>query len=140
MAMINFGTPLANYADTRYATLLKLEERGTPSLNVYTDSKGYATIGAGFLVSTCAEKILGQMYPLLASDKLLKARDAIKAATQGVNFGQGATGTTAALNAINTALRQATGDNSLNFTFTDSGQVRSTFDAIAVDLDRKSVV
>jgi len=45
---ITYSAADQNYLDDRYALMTWLEDN---TLNVYTDHKGLATIGVGFLVS-----------------------------------------------------------------------------------------
>lgn len=55
---IKFAPVLTNYSQLRYPTILGFEESGQPSTTPYVDSRGYATIGAGFLVTSWASQIL----------------------------------------------------------------------------------
>ena len=126
---IIYGAADPNYDADLYAMLVKFE---LEKLNVYVDQKGYATIGTGFLVSENAEAILNNMGLGLTPEQIVVAGAAIRAATTDgngnyINFGSGATGDQAALDAINLALRNSTGNQSLNFEFTSSTQAYDTF-------------
>lgn len=56
---MTFGPVLADYATRRYPLIRYLEEPGgVVHLPVYIDSNGYATIGAGFKISSNAAVIL----------------------------------------------------------------------------------
>lgn len=62
---INFSAPLANYTAIRYPVIRNLEEPGgVVSRDVYTDSVGFATIGAGFKVDSQTTAILRNMLSL----------------------------------------------------------------------------
>jgi hypothetical protein len=133
---INFGADDLNFNSDLYAMLTWFEDNVS---DVYVDSRGYATIGVGFLVSRNANTILLNMGLPLSPDQIIAAAAAITAATNGVNFFIGLTGTPdeiqaaanqAAQNAINNALNQSTGNTGLNFVFNSDQQVKSTFNAI----------
>ncbi len=131
-----FSTTLTQtaYDTKRYQIILPLEEKGgAPSLNVYVDSVGIATIGAGFNIHAQAAAIL---TTLLGRAPTLAERTAIENATSGT-FTRDAAGNTAVQNALNTALRTATGNNSLSFNFANNQEVQDTFGLIADPFEKR---
>ena len=130
-----YSATLTNYLDLRYLIIRNLEEKGgVPSLTVYTDSKGLATIGAGFLVQAQATAILEEMG-YSGNPSLPAYAQAITNAAIGVNFGQGAAGALAAQAALDKALRQATGNSGATFVFPSQSAVEQVFNNIAVNFE-----
>ena len=124
----------ATYNANRYRLILPLEEKGgTPSLSAYIDSVGIATIGAGFNINAQAKPIL---TTVLGRNPTTAEIAAITSATSGA-FAVGAAGNTAAQNALNTALRTATGNNTLNFSFASNTEVEATFGLIAAAFENR---
>jgi hypothetical protein len=127
----SFSPVLPNYADLRYLIIRYLEEKGgVPSLTAYTDSKGYATIGAGFLVQDHAQVILARMG-YLGDPNLSAYAQIVTAAVASINFGQGAAGAEAAQAALDLALQIATGSPTAAFRFANEDQVKAVFADIA---------
>ncbi len=124
----------ATYNANRYRIILPLEEKGgTPSLSVYVDSVGIATIGAGFNIKAQAVSIL---TTILGRPPVQAETTAITSAVAGT-FAVGAAGNAAAQNALNTALRAATGNNALSFTFANAAEGESTFGLIADAFEKR---
>ncbi len=106
---ITYSAANLNYSADRYALLSWLEG---VTMYVYTDQKGYATIGTGFLVSDNTDVILRNMGLGLSDAQITVAANAIKAATKNHNFGTTVPADAlnqAALDAINKALREING-------------------------------
>lgn len=99
---IRFSPVLPDYTERRFTDILALEENGQFKFNVYVDTKGLATIGAGFLVSAWAGTILKNMTQLglntPANAAILgNAAKAIGAATKDIKFASDGAAQTAIL-------------------------------------------
>lgn len=128
---LNFSPTLAQaeYEAQRYKIILPLEEKGAaPSFTAYKDSKGLATIGAGFLVSAQATEILATILQRNPTEAEISA---IETAASGTFATDEAVQT-----ALNAALRKATGNNSLNFSFSNNSAVESAFGLIADSFEK----
>lgn len=133
---ITYSTTLtqAAYEAQRYRIILPLEEKGgTPSLNVYIDSVGIATIGAGFNINAQAASILRTILNRRPTDPEIAA---ITSATSGT-FAKTAAGALAAQTALDTALRTITGNNTSSFTFASTSEVEATFSLIADAFEKR---
>ena len=129
-----FSAALANYNDRRYDIIRNLEEPGgVPHFEVYVDSSGYPTIGAGFKVDSWAETILRNMSLTgvgIEGTNFTRARNAISTASKGKTFANATAAQTAINDAMNSALG-LTGAARLVFAFSSNTQVRTALDEIA---------
>ena len=136
-----FSTALGNYNDRRYEVIRNLEEsKGVPKLTAYKDSKGYATIGAGFKVDSWAKEILKSMnLSGVGKDDqtaiFKKVAAAITNATKGT-FATDDAAQTAIDNALNTVL-WLRGSERISFAYSNNDQVKATFGDIADSFEKQ---
>jgi Ca2+-binding RTX toxin-like protein len=136
-----FNATHGNYNDRRYDVIRNLEESGgVPSLTAYKDSKGYATIGAGFKVDSWTKEILKNMNlsgvgPDDQTTTFKKVATAIATATKGT-FSTNEAAQTAINDALNTALGLQDTQR-ISFAYSSNGQVKATFSDIAIPFEAK---
>ena len=129
---IPYSSALTSFKDAIYPIILWLEESGKASKTVYTDGEGYATIGAGFLMSKeNLPEILDNMELGLTPSQIKEVTDKYFDENQANgkhDFGKGKAGAEAASKAINDALHEVSANT--NFGYSNDTQVKETFGAM----------
>jgi GH24 family phage-related lysozyme (muramidase) len=130
---ITYSNAIQDFGNTLYRVIRWLEEKGgVLHQTVYTDGKGYATIGAGFLISKDnLPAILRNMG--LAENLITQATTKIAAAVTLNGKPRSFSTDAAALQAISNALHEVSAGANFaysNVTATSDAQIRQTFDDI----------